>query len=135
MSARILATLALMGLLVVSAYAQPALRANIPFDFVVGDARMTAGAYHLVFLHPNVVRISSATAAAIVITNAATGSGPAETSKLVFNRYGSTCFLSTIWRSGYSQGNQLIKSRMEKEYARVRPDRGFELASIGVPAR
>jgi hypothetical protein len=44
---------------------------------------------------------------------------PSNTTKLVFNRYGSHYFLSQVWALGDSTGQLLKPSRAEREIART----------------
>jgi hypothetical protein len=76
---------------------QPAIKANIPFDFAVGDHWMPAGEYTISSPLRHVVEFRSADlskAASIVSIQSYMESGSG--SKLVFDRYGDQYFLHRI---------------------------------------
>ena len=91
-------------------------RANVPFDFVVGDKTLTSGVYNVATINMtgDALRISSTdmsqTAARLTIT----ASGRSSNAKLVFHRYGERYFLAEIWTGGGEQGRMFVKSRQEK---------------------
>ena len=97
-------------------------KAQVPFDFIVGGKLLPAGEY--------VVRPSSDEGAAIIIQNAATGqasirlSNSIETTsrktdgRLVFHRYQDTYFLVEVWRPGMTSGRHLIESKLERSMER-----------------
>ncbi len=96
------------------------LRAAIPFNFHAGDKLMPAGEYFIheqspvVFLRTfDVASLSRA-----LMTVGAAGRDPSHESKLVFNRYGSEYFLSTIWDSFSEDGRQVLRTAREKELAK-----------------
>jgi hypothetical protein len=116
----------LLSLLLVagSAIAQTQhVRADIPFNFVVGNKTLPAGTY-------DVRRISSRDDKTLLLqsrdgvssmmlnSNAAQTLEPSTKTKLVFNRYGNQYFLSQIWVNGEAGGRQLPKCSREKEVAR-----------------
>jgi len=106
------------GLMVPATQAQSImLKAEIPFDFVVGDKQLHSGEYHVRQTHPGVMLIQSkdARSSAMVLTTAAQAGKISDVDKLVFNRYGDQYFLSKIWAS--DSGRQLPKSRLEREVA------------------
>jgi hypothetical protein len=91
-------------------------RANVPFDFVVGDKTLTSGDYTIatVTMAGDALRISSTdmsqTAARLTIT----ADGRSANAKLVFHRYGNRYFLAEIWTGAGAQGRVFMKSRQEK---------------------
>ena len=122
----LVATLGLAGSLT-SAKGQATrhVKAQIPFDFVVGDKRLSAGTY--------VVSPTSDEGAALLIQNATNKEGNIRLSnniepnkqdtnaRLVFNRYGDTYFLVEVWRGGIGAGRRLLESRQEKAMKREEP--------------
>lgn len=112
---------------VISANAQSlnTVKANIRFEFVVGDKTLPAGEY---FVKPvsagGALAIQSADGRNSVLRQ----SGPTERdrnkthARLVFHRYGQNYFLAEVW-NGESTGRQIAKSRQERAIER-------ELASI-----
>ena len=111
---------------VVSANGQsPQSKANVPFDFIVGDTTLPSGNYAIgsATSAGNCVKISntSAKSTAVRLTTAVSGKG--EDSKLVFHRYGERYFLAEVWTGAGDEGRQLMKSRqeraIEKEHSRL----------------
>jgi hypothetical protein len=101
-------------------------RANVPFEFVVGDKTLEAGEY--------TVQTAIAGGEALVIRGTENGMGAMRLSsqtdvakvkthaRLVFRRYGEKYFLAQIW-NGEKIGRELAKSRQERAIE-------HELASI-----
>ena len=97
-------------------------RANVTFDFVVGDKTIRAG-------HISAKGVSAALQGAITITNVAQGElavrtgrrvlGAAQTqeAKLVFHKYGNRYFLAEIWTPGY-EAWKVMKSKEERSLER-----------------
>jgi hypothetical protein len=103
------------------AYAQTPcrLRANIPFNFVVGSRALPAGEYFVKPMSHEVILVQSEDnrSSAVVLTTAVQAKTTPEKAKLVFNQYGDQYFLSQIWTSEASIGRELFKSHMEREIA------------------
>ena len=107
-----------------SAWAQghdQAVRANIPFKFVVNKQAMPAGEYEIgrfgnggdVLLIHGVDTNTNM----LVASNSAQSLNPADATKLIFKRYGDRYFLSQVWIAGNRSGRQLPKSAHETEVA------------------
>jgi hypothetical protein len=93
------------------------LRANIPFEFRIGETRLPAGEY-LIQQAPGVLIVKEQGAnhkAAMLFTTGAFRLDPLRTGEVEFNRYGDTYFLAKIWLPGDRQGRAAIKSPQEKE--------------------
>ena len=121
MTTNIIAKWSLTAVLAIApAFAQNTTKATIPFDFNVGQTKMTAGAYTVRSIAPGTIQLvrDDFKASAIVITHGVQASKAPEGAKLVFNRYGDSYFLSQVWNAGNPLGKQLPKSRPEKEVAR-----------------
>jgi hypothetical protein len=110
---------------VVSANAQSnPIKANIPFEFIVGDKTLPAGEY----------TVKPATSGGALAIQNADGkgnvvrmTGPTEQktrgrARMVFHRYGHNYFLAEVWDIG-TNGRELAKSKQERAVER-------ELASI-----
>jgi hypothetical protein len=114
--------LALVGvlLMVASASAQSDhLVANVPFSFRVGDVVLPAAKYDISYnVIPGFLVLRGGGQQRLMSVLSAERTTPSKDNKLVFNRYGSTYFLSQIWQAGSSRGNALPTTRMEKEIAR-----------------
>jgi hypothetical protein len=118
---RVLIALTLFaGLMVPATQAQSTmLKANIPFDFVVGDKQFPSGEYNVKPVNQTATLIQSedTVSSAIVLTSAAQAKQISSVGKLVFNRYGDQYFLSKIWPAASDRGRELRKSRLEREMA------------------
>ena len=117
MFAKTYATVGLFTLLAVApAFAEQPLQATIPFDFTIGSTRMHAGDYAINFEHGGLVWVKRADGKAsyALLTIPLRVADSSEPGRLVFNKYGSSYFLSQIWSRGYN-GRQLRKSKAELE--------------------
>jgi uncharacterized protein (DUF58 family) len=125
MKSKVLSVCAALLLLVVvgavpaKAQTSIALEANIPFDFIIGGKTLPAGEYTIntarnqpaVLIFRNVQAKASAQALTDPVETK-TGKGA---KKLVFHRYGSQYFLSSVWGADDGVGRGLSKSKLERE--------------------
>ena len=99
--------------------AQTRLRANIPFEFRMGETNFPAGDY--VFkcsTHLLVVQQEQGDhTTAMALTLPASRSKAPTTGVVEFNRYGDAYFLAKIWTPGSADGGALPKTSHEKELA------------------
>ena len=127
------------GLMVPATHAQSImLKADIPFDFVVGDKQLPSGEYHVKQINSGTTLIQGkdAHSSAVVLTAAAQAAKISDVSKLVFNRYGDQYFLSKIWEASSVAGRQVVKSRLEREVAqRLSNDGTTVIAAKSVPKK
>lgn len=90
-------------------------RANVPFDFMVGDKTLPAGGYTVGSITASGDCLSFRALAtndqAVRLTMSA--SGKADHAKLVFHKYGERYFLAEVW-SSEDAGRVLTKSRQER---------------------
>jgi hypothetical protein len=99
------------------------LRANIPFEFNVGNKTLPAGEYAVRCVNPASdlkvlqLRSSDGGASVLVQTNSVIGKSQ-ENAKLVFNRYGDHYFFAQAWLPADNIGMQALKSRNEKQSKR-----------------
>ena len=110
-------------LLATAAQAQTTnVKANIPFDFVVGDHAYPAGEYTVKSLSQNssALRIDNQdeTEKGITLSNACHKVQPATGTTLVFQRLGDNYFLYQIWTEGNSSGREFRMSKAEVQIAR-----------------
>jgi hypothetical protein len=112
------------------------LKANIPFDFVVGEKRLPSGEYHVKSLNPVLTQIQSKDghSTAIVLTTGMQAAKISDAGKLVFNRYSDQYFLSKIWAPSSDSGRELPKSRLEREVAQ-RLSNGGATVIAAAPSR
>jgi hypothetical protein len=117
----------------VSARAQsiPRVKAEIPFEFVVGDRTMAAGEYWVLSSTQDgsavTIRNAKTADSAIRLSNSMEPRRNDDRARLVFHRYGRTYFLAEIWPGNDATGRQLLKSKSERAVQR-------ELARVGAPS-
>ena len=97
-------------------------KADIPFDFVVGNQVLPAGEY-LVTAQGSanqaiLIRSTDSKNAAMTVAFRCGSANPSKDTKLVFHTLGGRYFLSQVWAQGYSQGRELRKSSAEIEMAK-----------------
>ncbi len=119
---KLMATTIMVGLMAISVIAEPLATVKVPFAFHVGDSELPAGSYEIGNVAMNAMRIvnienrnMAVAVSPIPITRNAPSSQPA---KLVFNRYGSDCYLSEMWPPGALTGRAIPKSDREIELAK-----------------
>jgi hypothetical protein len=136
-----------LSLLVSSLAALPAaaksvdgMRAQVPFDFHVGDRLVRAGAYTVrsVSDDEQTLRISGDRDGAATTTNSGRERGDGEgRARLVFHKYGDQYFLTAVWGSD-STGRTLSESKRERNLRKeLRAARGaaVEAELVSVDAR
>ena len=110
----------------VSVYARaesrPLVKASIPFSFTVGNQSFPAGDYTISTVQPqsrDVIQLRSADGERVsfVFTLPSSSLDPSAQTKLIFQHYGSTYFLSQIWTLGDSAGRELVIPNRAKESA------------------
>jgi len=100
---------------------QPALRANIPFDFTVGNTWMPAGEYTITSPYQHLVQLRGAdlaNTASIVSLQSYEESGSG--SKLVFDKYGERYFLHRVLCPSTASLNLEIPQGKAEKRARSR---------------
>jgi hypothetical protein len=117
-----------LGLLLAtaSAYAQTgAVKANVPFNFIVNKAELPAGQYRIqpMGITASAMAIESPDGKVVqaFLPNACASPQAQKTTKLVFHRYGTHYFLAQIWKAGNDRGQELAASGLETEVARDYP--------------
>lgn len=97
------------------------LKADVPFDFVVGNQIHKAGNYDIKKLMPNstllLLESSSQSKPTIVNPHACAKRDWATSTKLVFHRSGDTYFLYQIWVQGRQTGSEFTAPKMETRLA------------------
>ena len=126
--------LMVIGIWVVTAEAQSvngvSIRANIPFEFSVGDKLLPAGEYRIQQVNPSsdvaMLQIANANGEArLLVRVQSMRARNTNRTALVFNRYGSNYFLSTLAIEGSVDAWQAPKSHAERGVGR-------ELAALKV---
>ncbi|HVF49877.1 MAG TPA: hypothetical protein VNA19_07315 [Pyrinomonadaceae bacterium] len=110
-------------LAVASVQAQTAVKINVhvPFDFIIGEARFSAGQYSVSEVSQHTLLIRSADGRERTLIQAprmAAGEGRAK-SRLVFRRYGDQYFLSQAWLGATGSGHDLRESNAERMFIRM----------------
>lgn len=130
----VIAMMLLIGSMAVAAKAQNnghrQLRANIPFQFNVGNKVMPAGEYLVRSVSDGcsnvVLNIQSrdGKASAMLMMRSVEGKAP-NSAKLMFNQYASQYFFAQIWVDGDNIGLEAPRSRTERiaqrELAGIKP--------------
>jgi hypothetical protein len=100
---------------------QTSVRADVPFDFVVGNQAYPAGEYALKSLLGNGVPIRvenlQGETSKVVLSEACTSNKAATSTRLVFHRVGDSYFLYQIWQQGNTWGREFPVSRAERQIA------------------
>jgi len=116
---------AIAALMSVSAIADEtnAIKANVPFDFMVGNQSVPAGEY--IFAQNgswNMIQISSWDTRTVlrVLRHPAGNNMTSSPYALVFNKYGNRYFLKQVWAGNGVMGVQFPTSRAEKEEMALR---------------
>ena len=126
-----------MGVMVGSVQAQSlsnGMRANIPFEFSVGDSKLPAGEYSIRRAQPSsgdtVLVISNVNHpdSVLPLTNSAQSLNAKDVNTLVFHRYGDQYFLFQVWPAGGTYGRELVKSHREREAQRKT---NYEVVQVG----
>ena len=117
MVARVLTSL-LLGVLMMgsAAHAQQServIKANIPFDFVVGDRIFPAGRYSLARIEPSLLELrdSDGHVLANVLTQSVLTLTSPASPKLQFDAEGGRHVLTQVWQENESIGQQIPQSK------------------------
>jgi hypothetical protein len=109
--------MAVIGSAALTTKAQSSLgvRANVPFDFNVGDKTLSAGKIAAREMAPGALAISNVDKAqhAIRIAHGLTSSNQTGRGKLVFRKYGNRYYLTQVWIPGYN-GLEFQKSKTQR---------------------
>lgn len=92
-------------------------RANVPFDFTVGNQMLPAGSYTMYVSSPDQLLIRNKDQHQITVlsrTSSETPDGYTD-ARLVFNKYGSQYFLREVEASSVAMNVELGRSRSEKK--------------------
>jgi hypothetical protein len=104
-----------------AAYGQTPIRVAVPFAFHVNDKEFPSGEYLVKANSGQALMLLQNTdysRAQFVLTNTAQAPTQVEQPSLIFHRYGTEYFLSTVWLPGGNTGRQLRPSRRQMELAR-----------------
>ncbi len=96
------------------------MRANIPFEFRLGEALLPAGDYRIHYSSNRLLtlREQNGGGSALMFTLPASLPRTPEKGSLIFNRYGETYFFAKIWTPFSPDGGAAFKTPREAELAR-----------------
>ena len=96
---------------------QPGMKANIPFDFTVGNTKLPAGEYIVTSPTDQVIWLRSAdNSSSATAVSLHSNAEPGSQSKLVFLQYGNRYFLHRILSASYSSMDlDIVTGKAEKE--------------------
>jgi hypothetical protein len=109
--------LSIFGALALAADMSAPVVANVPFEFTVGNTVLPAGEYQITSgIAQGLIRVASldrkhTTHVNVIPKKNVTGAD----ASLVFNKYGDRYFLAKVWATPVTVGNEIYKSRMERE--------------------
>ena len=95
-------------------FADESVVVNVPFAFGDGSKNFAAGRYSIAMNEQKILAIRSDSNSGFVMAWLEQDSHPAETSKVVFRKYGDQYFLSEIWIAGESSHTYRMPSKQEK---------------------
>ena len=140
-SALALSFLVSLAALPAAAKSVDGMRAQVPFDFHIGERLVRAGDYIVTSLTADeqVLRIRSGKEIATTITNSGQEHSKGEgRARLVFHKYGDQYFLASVWGSD-STGRTLSESKRErnlrKELRTARGGGAAEMEIVTIDAR
>ena len=95
------------------------LKADVPFDFVVGDKTLAAGEYTIGQLMTTsnagiTIRNREGDINAARLTNIVQAGAKKQKTTLTFHRYGGTYYLAEVWLRGSAQGREVLMSKAER---------------------
>ena len=111
----ILSLVVLSVLTATGAYAQSAVRADVPFAFKVGKTQLPAGTYDLKPGSEHMIVIHNSKTGYTMFTQAGPGNRGDASPRLVFHCLGDQRFLSEIWGVAGAEQRTLPPSKLEKE--------------------
>ena len=96
------------------------IKADIPFDFVVGKAKLSAGQYEIQRGTSNSsLKLTCNRSSVMVLSYNGSTSGTPQHAKLVFHKYGDQYFLAQVWDEGSTTADDLMATKAEREAART----------------
>jgi hypothetical protein len=96
-----------------------AIKAHIPFEFVVGNKTLKAGEYTIGRLTSTSdagisIRNHDGNDKAVRLTTVVQSNEKRRKTTLTFHRYGDTYYLAEVWTAGSSEGRELLESKSER---------------------
>jgi hypothetical protein len=92
------------------------MRADIPFDFTLGDSTFKSGHYEVFVTWQGMIWLNDSEGQVKAIYSHTVNTGKdAEYSKLVFRHFGDGYFLAQVWMLGDSSGREIRPGRRQLE--------------------
>jgi hypothetical protein len=117
----VLFVLAVLMLATAARAQQQAVKADVPFDFVIGDRAYPAGEYTLkpALANTGIIRLDNTqeSIARFVPSTKCENSAPSKSTKLVFRLMAGRYFLYQVWTEGSLTGHEFPKGRIETQLA------------------
>ena len=111
-------------------------RVNIPFNFIAGEAHLSAGEYLAFHTTPSIIQLvrEDGKASAWIPVKPSPKSDGSEVNQLVFNRYGESYFLAKVSTGHDQQVHECFRCNAEKTM--IAQGRQPELVALNIqPAR
>lgn len=110
------------------------IKANIPFDFVVGDQSFPAGHYSVALIGPVVLELRDSQGRVVinVLTQSVQALNQPAQPKLRFESEGGQHVLTQVWRQDDSTGQEILRPRSVNLAAR-KPSGHVQTAEAGNP--
>jgi hypothetical protein len=111
-------------------------RFNVPFAFETGSRHFAAGRYTIRMEKPNIISIQGASGFAFAMMQQDEARQPANTTKLVFRRYGGRYVLSQVWTIGETGYLRHVPTKAEKQLqlaSNATAPKGVEVAIMETP--
>ena len=96
------------------------LRADIPFQFYVGDKVLPAGHYNVLQLNDSamILQLSDTSVSRAFTTHSTQRDAVNGKPVMIFRQIGGTYFLSQVWKDSGSQGRELPVAKVQTQIAR-----------------
>jgi hypothetical protein len=94
-------------------------RADVPFDFAIGNAMYTSGTYDLETLaNSSAMVVKSDEKSGMTLARQCSSTGPAPKTVLIFHRIGDEYVLYQVWTAGSGLGREFPQTKRETILAR-----------------
>jgi hypothetical protein len=109
-------------------------KANIPFDFVLGKESFPAGRYSVVITPSKLLELrdSEGRVLANVLTQSVQGPADPARPRLRFDSEGGQHMLTQVWQQGEETGQQIVRPKSPSLAVRKRSGR-VQTAAVGTP--
>jgi hypothetical protein len=112
---------------------------NVPFDFIASGKTFPAGEYVMGRSTQGseglMIRARSGNGGAYLLTKTIQTEDNQQQTRVVFNRYNNTYFLSQIWVSGKRTGRELFKTRTERGLEQQLAQRAVKPETIAIAGK